>query len=265
MAFVTTRTAESLAWAKIKFYWSHYLSGLTASSTASGTDVDNLLNRLEINKWQATTNAAQTITFDAGAGNTITADYLAISGHNLYSTGAALALEYSNDNFSADVNDAFTPYVPTSDREIVKEFSSVAERYWRISLGAIGSGAVEMALAYWGELTELDYCSTGFGPNDFEDNAIVNLSEAGYVTGVHNRYKERSFTLNFGDQNAAFYAKVKAWSEAIGKENFFMAWESLQHADDVYLVRSDGKFKAPLVKQGLYRDISINILGRMQE
>jgi len=263
MAVVTAATAASNAWAKIKFYYDHSLSSLAATSTASGYDVDYLINRLEINKWKGTSTATQYITFDAGAGNTYKSDYVAISGHNLFTADSLVTVQYSDDNFSADINDAYTEETPTNDNEYVKEFTAFDETYSRIKISS-NSVAPEMAIAYWGELTELDWATGGLAPNNLTDKAQVNVSENGFVAGIHNKYKERSFVINFNDAESDLYDKIKAWYEDIGMQNFFMAWEYDQHSEDIYLMRSDGKFKAALSNGGLYRNISINLLGRGQ-
>ena len=90
---------------KVKAYYKHELSSLTASSTASGYSVDNLLIFLESSLWKGVGTGDHTITFDAGANKTIGADYLGIANHNL--AGATVMLQHSNDNFSGDINDAW--------------------------------------------------------------------------------------------------------------------------------------------------------------
>jgi hypothetical protein len=265
-AAITTTIVSSLRnqWAKIKFYYDHSLAGLTATSTASGYDVDNLTNRLELNSWKATSTATQYITFDYGSGNTYTADYLAISGHNLYTAGSEIALQYSSDNFSADINSAFSGEAATDDNEYVKEFTEASARYWRLVIDS-NSVAPQMSICYWGELTELDYASVSFDPNAMADKAVVNVSETGYVLGIHNRYVERQFTFKFSDAEIALYTKIKTWFDAIRQQNFFVAWEITQHPADVFLMRSSPKLKAPLTKGGIYRNISISLTGRLQE
>jgi hypothetical protein len=91
--------------AKVKAYYDHDLSGLTASATTTGYDVDNLLIFLESSLWKGVGTGDHTITFDAGANKTVGANYLAIANHNL--SGATVMLQYSNDNFAADINDAW--------------------------------------------------------------------------------------------------------------------------------------------------------------
>jgi hypothetical protein len=98
-------------WAKIKFYYDTMLGGsgstLTATSTESSGDydADYLHNWLETNKWKAEDTGLadpQYITYDAGSGNTASADYLAILGHNLSTAGATVILSNSDDNFATD-------------------------------------------------------------------------------------------------------------------------------------------------------------------
>jgi sugar lactone lactonase YvrE len=91
--------------AKVKVYYKHALSGLVASATAGGYEVDNLLIFLEGSLWKGVGTGDHTITFDAGVGKSIGANYIGIANHNL--AGATFMLQYSNDNFSGDINDAW--------------------------------------------------------------------------------------------------------------------------------------------------------------
>jgi hypothetical protein len=261
---ITGQSSSAIRWAKVHFYYAHTLSSLAATSTASGYDVANLLNRLELNGWKATSTATQYITFDAGLGNTYAADYVAISGHNLFTADSLISVEYSDDNFVADVNAAFTPETPGDNLEYVKEFTEFDERYSRIKIES-NSVAPEIAIGYWGPKTELDYASTSYDPNSMEDKAIVNVSDTGFVMGIHERFVERRFNLSFRDAELSLYAKLKTWFEAIGQENFFVAFDPTNHSDDVFLMRSGKKFTNPFVRGGLYRNININLVGRMQE
>src|SRR3990172_5387949 len=147
-------------WAKFKFFFDTMLgstgSALAAGSTASGDySAAYLYNMLETNLWKAAdTTSPVYITYDAGAGNTKQADYLAIIGHNLFSAGATIALQYSTDNFASDINDAFTAFAPSADTVILKEFTAVAKRYWRLKITSTLSAAPYMAICVWGLKTE---------------------------------------------------------------------------------------------------------------
>lgn len=96
-------------WAKPTIYYDYDLSGLVASSELTGYEASKLLDRLESTWWKsANATVPMYITFDAGSGNTITADYLAISGHNLNTIGALITLQYSSNNFDVSGSDLLT-------------------------------------------------------------------------------------------------------------------------------------------------------------
>ncbi|MDH4101741.1 MAG: hypothetical protein OEV28_14345, partial [Nitrospirota bacterium] len=211
-----------------------------------------------------TTNP-QYITYDAGSGNTKSSDYLAIIGHNLFTIGATITLQYSTDNFAADVNDAFTGFAPTSDAVILKEFTSPgAKRYWRLKISGSLGAAPYMTLCIWGDKTELDYATAAFDPYEQSTKAAISMTQAGYVAGVHTQYTERSMVLKFDDADSTLYSKIKAWWDASGIKNFFVAWDTSNNPSDVWLMRPDPKFSNPLKNGGLYRDITINLKGRKE-
>ena len=254
-------------WAKIKFYWKSILgsqgSTLEASSTFERTSVSNISNMLETNLWQAAiSQGPHNIALDSGAGNAYGADYLAVSGHNLFSADALVALQYSTDG--ASYADAFVPFTPASDRAFVKEFVNPgAFRYWRLVLEGT-TVAPFIYICAWGEKTELDYASASFDPNEQEVKASVNLSHGGYLAGSHAKHTERSMTIRFDDADAALYAKVAEWWEWSRCGNFFIAWESSNHPDEVFLMRPEQRFSNPLKSGGAARDIVVSLTGRKE-
>ena len=259
------------AWAKIKFFYDTMLgsagSTLTATTTASGDyAAAYIYNMLEVNMWNAAnTTTPMYLTYDAGSGNTKTADYLAIIGHNLNTIGATITLQYSTDNFTADINDAFTGEAPASDNVYLKEFTApAAKRYWRLKITGTLSAATYLTLCIWGSKTELDYATAAFDPYEQEVKAAMGMSQVGYVTGIHAQYTERSLDLKFEDADSTLYNKIKAWFDASGPKNFFVAWETANSPNDVYLVRPDAKFSNPFKLGGTYRDITVNLKGRKE-
>ncbi|MBI5233518.1 MAG: hypothetical protein HY880_04115 [Deltaproteobacteria bacterium] len=256
-------------WAKIKFLWETMLgstgSTLTATSTATGDyAVSYLYNMLETNRWKsANTTTPMYVSYDAGSGNTKTADYLAIIGHNLKTIGATITLQYSSDNVT--YYDCFTGFAPTADTVILKEFTSPgAYRYWRLKITGTLSAAPYMTICIWGNKTELDYASASFDPYAQEIKANVNLSYGGHVAGVHTLYTERNMSLRFDDADATLYGKVKTWWDMSGLKNFFVAWETANNPDDVFLMYPEVKFDNPLKNGGVWRDIAIKLSGRKE-
>jgi len=249
-----------MAWSKIHFYYAHSLSGLVATTEDANYPVSNILDRLDGTLYKGTSTATHYITYDAGSGNTYTADYYALGGDNL--AGATVVLQYSTDNFSGDINDAFTPFVRSGSDPVVKEFTSQAKRYWRIKLTGL-SVAPQIALSHWGPRTELDYADISHDPHAEEFKGNMNVSETGYLTGVHEKYYERQINIGFSSAEDALYQKIRTWWLAIGMRCFFMAWEKTDHSADIWIVRpAPGRFKNPLTMGGAYRDINITLLGR---
>lgn len=262
-----------LDWAKVKFFYDIMFgssgSMLQASSTESSGDydVDYLYNWLETNGWKAAgTSVPAYITYDAGSGNTKEADYLIVYGHNLATIDATITLQYSSDNFSADINDAFTAEAVTANTIYLKEFTSPgAYRYWRLKITGTLSEAPYIALSVWGEETELDYCTSPFDPYEEDIKANVGVSYGGYLTGSHIKHTERHISLSFSDSDETLYQKVKVWRESHGLNNLFVAWETANSPMDVWLMRPSSKFRNPFNETGLYRDISIELSGRKEQ
>ncbi len=259
-------------WAKIKFFYDTMLgftgSTLMADSTDSSGDydVDYTYKMFETNIWKAAdTTSPVYLTLDLGAGNTADADYLAIIGHNLNTIGATVTLQYSTDNFAADVNDAFTGEAPSADTVYLKEFTAPgAKRYWRLKISGTLSVAPYLAICIWGEETELDYATAFFDPHAENVKATVGMSQGGYVTGIHEKYAERMLSLKFHDADSALYSKVKGWWDTSGLNNIFVAWETANNPSDVYLMRPGMKLNNPLANGGAYRNITINLKGRKE-
>ena len=198
---------------------------------------------------------------------TAEADYLAILGHNLYTAGVTVTLQYSIDNFDADTNDAFTGVAVTADTVFLEEFTSPgAYRYWRLKIAGHGATAPYMTLCVWGETTELDYMTSPIDPHDEDEEATINLTYGGYVSGGHLKHIERKLSLSFDSAEVALYDKAKAWKDDHGIQNFFVAWEIDNNPGDVWLMRYVLKtFKAPWDgENSSYRNISFQLKGRKE-
>jgi len=249
-------------WAKVKFAHDYASTmSLTATSEDSSYPVSNMLNRLEGNCYQSLITTTQYITDTGSAGTSTSADYLVLWLHNLYTAGATVTLQYSNDNFSSDINDAFTGETPTSDTYYFKEFTTISSEYWRIKIES-ATVAPKITIGYWGDITELDWVNAQFDPNAQRIRDDVNRSETGYQLGVYTKYTERTQRFVWNKAELAIYDKLEAWHNNVGRENFFTIWDSDDHPTEVYLMYSDGVFDCPYDFNGRYRNCSVNLTGR---
>ena len=140
---------------------------------------------------------------------------------------------------------------------------ALSRRHWRLKMAG-HTAPPRMGICIWGDKTVLDYASTSFDPHGEAVQASVNVSNAGYVLGVHERYRERRISLSFRGADQALYEKVRSWWEVSGLKNFFMGWERANNPDEVFLVYPEKTFNNPLRDGGLYRDINIRLKGRKE-
>lgn len=240
-------------------------STIVAPTTNSTGDysIDYVHNFLEVNMWKERSTAistARTITFDAGVGNAYPADYFAIYGHNLNTS--TLSLDASTDNFAASTISVVAAFTVGTTGAILNEFTSPGSyRYWRFTFSRSTVTESFISILSLGTKTELDYIQPPFDPYAQEIMANVNLSQGGYVTGIHKKYTERKLAINLFNQSTTVYSSVKTWFETHEAKNFIAAWDSTGSSADIYLVRPDLDFNNPINTEH-FRDITINLKGR---
>jgi hypothetical protein len=214
------------------------------------------------NFWKAPDTTTQVIKHDAGPGLTHTFDFLAIAGHNFAEARPTLTLAYSSDDVAYTT--ALTIAADSAlynNQMILQEFTQRVYRYQKLTLS--GCLAVpQMSICYWGAAKTLDYVDVSFDPNAIEEKANVNVTETGYLSGLHMQFIERSFKMRWDDADDALYQIIAGLVNAVDLRYFVIAWEPTNHGADVFLMRRDGKFSNPLKQGGARRDITLNLRGR---
>ena len=204
-------------------------------------------------------STTRTFSFDAGVGNAYAADYLAIYNHNL--NGATVVIDASSDNFAASTSTVANFTVATTGA-ILNEFTrTTSYRYWRIQISRSTATQTAIRIMSLGTKTELDYIRPPFDPYQQRIEANVNLSQSGYVAGIHTKYTERMLTISLSNSDTAVYGSVKTWMDTHGANNLILAWDSTGRSSDVWLVRPDLTFNSPINTDKL-RDISLTFKGR---
>jgi len=250
---------------KLKFFWGSFLNDYTSfrllGTTLSTGDysIDYMFNWLEVNSFKGVASPSGNGDFYFDGSTNYKCDYLLIAGHNL--NGLTLGLHSSTDgNYAGEEILQWTEPVNSSGI-FLKEFSSISVPYYRIYYTSSTSLEPSIKIMSLGTKTELDYIQPPFDPYGQETKANVNLSQGGYVTGIHEKYTERDIQINLLNQSTSVYNAIKTWRETHGVQNFAMAWDSTGSSADVWLVRPDMSFKNPINVNHL-RDITINLKGR---
>ncbi|MCG8430384.1 MAG: hypothetical protein MJA29_04350 [Candidatus Omnitrophica bacterium] len=253
---------------KLKFFYNNMLgaagSTISVDTTNSTGDysIDYVHNFLEVNSWKERStgiSTTRTFNYDAGVGNEYGADYLAIYGHNL--NGSTIVLDASSDNFVSSTSTAASFTVGSTGPILVEFTNPGAKRYWRMRLSRSTATESNIQIMAWGTKTELDYIQPPFDPYSQEIKANVNVTQGGYVSGIHTRYTERQLPISMLNESTDVYESVKTWFETHGPQNFIMAWDSTGSSADVWLVRPDMSMNNPINVDHL-RDITINLNGR---
>jgi len=115
-------------------------SVITPNNTpATGFEIQNAYDWRLVTWWQSSVAASyMTVTLDMGSA--VSADYVAMAGHNVFSTlgaNAKISVHGSTDNFSASDVTVATFDVDT-DGPILGTFNSASYRYWRITIYETG-------------------------------------------------------------------------------------------------------------------------------
>ena len=251
-------------WNPVKLFWDNIfgISGgtLTASSTATGYDVANIHNGLEVNSWKATSTAAQRIAIDTYSVDTASDSLVIGAGHNL--AGATVSLQKSTTGAWAGEQVTVVSGFTATTGAILKEFTQTTSRYWSLYVSGTITVAPEIQLAVLCNKTELAVASAAFDPHAQNIQANVNITQGGYCSGIHTRHTEREMSLTFQYASTALYTKIADWRDRNGMKQFFCAWENANNPSDIYLVRSDGQFNNSFRDSTLRRDITINLKGR---
>lgn len=190
------------------------------------------------------------------------ADSLAIIGHNLFTAGASVTVEWSYDNSSW--YDALTGFGPTTDKAIFKKFTKLAACYWRLKI-VTASVAARIAVCLLGVRMDFERFPAGnFDPAPEKVNGIAARSKAGHMIGA---------TLqNVGIEiRADFKSLTPAWIEATFRPAwdahlsqllpFFFAWDTVNHPTEVYFVTIPEGFDLRMPFDPYRRSLSLTMEG----
>ena len=208
---------------------------LVATDTETGYDVLNLIDLRPYTFWKAASHGTKYITVDCGAAKS--ADCLAIIGHNLYTAGATVSIESSPDNSSWTVR--LAGFTPTSDKAVLKTFTSASAQYWRIKI-VTAAVAAYMAVALLGVKIQFEYPpETPYTPYAETAAADVERSKNGHILGVSTYNPVLNLQAQFGLVSRtwldAYY--IPFWqNHARLFKPFFFVWDLDTYSADVFFV-----------------------------
>jgi len=223
--------------------WDNLLmaSGVTLSVTteALGFSKENLQDWRNYLAWKGTGTSEQTITLDAGSGDTIKASCLGLSGHDLFTQGVTnLALKYS-DGFGW--TDCFTPFTPASDKTLLKTFAEQEHRYFKLVIPTGYTAAPSIGVLFIGSYLQFPAWPAGkIDPDHYKPETLGSISRLGHYLGGVSNFAERKFALNFDDLAGSWVAaNWDPFFEAHALEPFLLAVEIEVHPEWTFYVFLD--------------------------
>jgi hypothetical protein len=254
--------------AKPKILYDSILDGATlaATDTESGYNVDNIVDLRTYTLHRFNAAGTKYITADCGAA--LSADALAIVGHNLKTAAATVSVEYSSDNFSTDINVALAGFQPSDDTALLKEFTTHSARYWRIKV-VTASVAAQMGVALLGEVLTFERIMSAGGFDPCSEKLIAEslTSKVGNLLGSNVRYVETGITPRWKMLTTSWLENNfrAAWDNHLSLlKPFIWAWDITNHASEIYFVRIPEKFrlKMPLIPGNPdYRSLALTLTG----
>lgn len=240
---------------------------LTATDTATGYNVNNILDRRNYTKWRANTYGTKYITTaDYGSLNSI-ANTVAIFGHNFYSVGATVTLE-KYVSLVGDWQEVY--FFPiTKDGAIAGKFTTISDaNQWRLKIVTTSGNIPEFSCMLLGQAAVFpfppDSPHSDFVQTGLNESAV---SKTGNLLGVVNRGYETTFSLKFSFLSRTW---VDAWLlnwwypyyGRVGKP--FIYIPDLDFDDEeVYLVKCADNYQFQLPKSLLsyYDSVQFDLQG----
>lgn len=201
---------------------------VSASSSEPGWPASSLQNSMTYDRWRPQ-DMPSWVSFDAGA--VVEVDYVGIGGHNLYSVGATVQVQHSNDGA------AWTPaetIEPSRDGATLIQFEAVAARYWRIN---ISGGIPTIAVIYFGKVLVMQRGSYGGhspGTLSRATDIMPNKSESGQFLGRSIIRRGYSTSYEWSNLTANWYRQYfDPFVESARKFPFFIQWFPEKFPDEV--------------------------------
>lgn len=237
-----------------------------ATSTDSSIEFNvlNIRDRKTGKKHKFAASGTQRYTVDCGTN--VTPDTLFIRRHNYGTAAADIRVQYSSDNFAADINNAFNVISPPDDFQIVKLFTPVAARYWRTNIVT----ASEVAWVGVIELGQrLDFPVTPdvrFDPIGEGIQGSVNRSRLGEGLGAVVEYFPRRLNAKFGKLSRSFVMdslKPLYDAELRNLNPFIFSWNDDDPYNSIVLgtLPIKSRFSTPLNVLEVVRDFNLQVEG----
>lgn len=232
---------------------------LAASSTAAGDyAVANLIDWRPYTWWKPDVLPA---VVDVDCGSARSADYLAVYGHMLGTSGSTLNLQAADDAAFSINSIVAASIAPADDRPFVVTFTTVTRRYWRLYIDN-GVASPLAVVAAGQRLTLPRRLRAGFDPTSRTPQGKFNRSMKGHPLGSVTDFEEWSDLLRWRNVRWDWIRATwqPAWDAHLKNLPWLFAWDPTDHPSELYLVDSSRGYKTP-IGNGTFADLELQVRG----
>jgi len=206
-------------------------TNVSADEEAADHPASNLGNPATYLTWKGTSTSEQTVAITLGAAKDV--DYFGIARHNLGSTRATVAFEYSADGVEWTTVESVEP---ASDHALIVEFDAVNAQFFRLKITP-GSAAPEIAVLYIGQILRLQRrIYVGHTPIVYGRQSTVSngFSESGQFLGRVLRRQMFRSSVSMQNITPGWYrSKLEPFADAAAVTPFFFAWRPQTYPNEV--------------------------------
>ena len=230
---------------------------LTPSSEVSGFEAVNTTTWETYSAWQTTTAGAQTLTVDFGSA--VSADSFGVAGHNLFSTGSAVALEHSPDGVTW--TSAIGTVTPTTNEPIFRKFTSVSKRYWRFAFSSTSAFTIaNLFLGVAFQMPKPQNYGGKIAPYHKNHKAMYSRNRTGALLGRSLKYLGGQLTLSFSNMESTWVRSN--WETLYGKlmsQAFYVAVDTANYPTEAAYAWVGDDVAGPQWKSSNLVDITLDL------
>jgi hypothetical protein len=192
-----------------------------SSSASSSLTASNLAHEHKAKVWRTgTSNATETVTFDLGSAQSVTAAI--IFAHTLTASDSGFDVRGSTDNFAASDVLIANPTFLTGYTYMISTFSSVSYRYWRFKFNKASAGVSrDIGRIFLGTYTDIDNVISFDGVNVKRPDLSQKSRSAGGQTFTDRRSQYRSIDVSMDSMTTTDKDSLKTITDTTGTHQSF--------------------------------------------
>lgn len=239
-------------------------SAISVTSEATGYAKENAYDWLTWDFWKPTAAGTVYYTVDLGAAQLLNA--WGLYAHDLGANGASIKLQYSSDNFAADINDVGIAVSPTGTEPVLKTFTAINARYWRWEIASASVASKIGVLMLGSYLQPPAPLEVGHEPDSMASQyePMVNLSQESAILGA-SLYKKPfpgklDISLLTPDWIRNYWYPFLQHVEQSPK-GFLYLPQSVNYPSEVSYCILDKAYPTPKYSQAAWMDANLQYIG----